>query len=104
MPEPRLFTKAKEEATPDRQKLPDWMHERACRDADPRKFDASTGEAPTSKRVLLAKETCQGCPVRVECLEFGINEEFGVFGGLAPVERKALREGRNAAAGTNVTA
>lgn len=78
--------------------LPDWMDDRACRYLDPAKFDASAGEQPITARVLSAKATCRACPVRVECQEFGMNEDFGVYGGLAPIERKRLREDRANAA------
>lgn len=42
--------------------------------------------------VEKAREICQGCPVQVECLQYGIvNNEFGVWGGKTESERKFLR-------------
>jgi WhiB family redox-sensing transcriptional regulator len=38
-----------------------------------------------------AKEICGRCNVISECLEYGINEEYGVWGGTTPVERHAIR-------------
>jgi len=39
--------------------------------------------------IRLAKMICAECPVRLECLQFGESEEFGVFGGLTPGERRS---------------
>jgi WhiB family redox-sensing transcriptional regulator len=41
-----------------------------------------------------AKAICSICPVRNECLEENIFEEFGVFGGLTHRERITLRARR----------
>lgn len=40
-----------------------------------------------------AKQICKECPVRVECLEDALkgNIQFGVWGGLTPLERRALK-------------
>lgn len=46
--------------------------------------------------VRKAKVICDGCPVQVECLEFGLREKFGVFGGLTERERRVLRRERRA--------
>lgn len=77
---------------------PLWMDDRACRLSDPSKFDASTGERPQTPHAVAAKRVCEGCPVKVECLLFGMNEDFGVYGGTVPLERKAMREERSGAA------
>lgn len=41
----------------------------------------------------LAKELCSGCPIIVQCLDYAMkqNEEYGIWGGLSPYERKQLR-------------
>lgn len=46
---------------------------------------------------LQAKEICFGCPVRLECLDWAITTgtDHGLWGGLAPLERKRLRKRRN---------
>lgn len=41
-------------------------------------------------KVAKMKEICSACPVQVQCLNFGMDEEFGIFGGLTPDERKQL--------------
>ncbi len=42
------------------------------------------------KRESKAKAVCNGCPVKVNCLEEAkeIEEPFGIWGGLNEVERK----------------
>ena len=42
---------------------------------------------------LHAKRVCAACPVRPECLRHALDvgEDHGVWGGLAPRERRALR-------------
>lgn len=36
----------------------------------------------------VAKAVCNQCPVRRECLKYGINEPWGCWGGTTPQERK----------------
>ena len=44
---------------------------------------------------LRAKLTCvRECPFREECLEVGLDEPFGVWGGYSPEERAKLRAGQ----------
>lgn len=37
---------------------------------------------------------CQACPVQSECLDFGLGQPFGIWGGLLPRERAAERRRR----------
>ena len=42
----------------------------------------------------LALQLCDGCPLKAECLELGMQGEdiyWGIWGGLFPAERKALK-------------
>ena len=43
--------------------------------------------------VKLAKNACKACPIIVQCAQYAMefNEELGVWGGLSPMDRKALR-------------
>lgn len=43
-----------------------------------------------------AKKICATCPVAAMCLEAGIDEQYGVWGGTSPEERKKLRRRRSA--------
>lgn len=65
-----------------------WQERAACGGADVRIFYPSSG-AHTGE----AKRICEPCPVRAECLAFALerDEEWGVWGGLDPDERRALR-------------
>ena len=63
----------------------DWQSRAACIGEDPTLFDPSRTTKPGAKdrkRVWQAKDICQGCPVKNECLAFGAKHRYyGVFGG-----------------------
>ena len=40
-----------------------------------------------------AKALCDECPVQAECLEAGMDEEYGIWGGLSPKQRRRLKKG-----------
>ena len=44
----------------------------------------------SAKRISQAKALCSECAIVSECLQRGMEMEFGIFGGLTPQERKAL--------------
>lgn len=45
--------------------------------------------------VREAKKICASCPVRMECLEYGLAHiEYGIWGGYTANERKRLRRAR----------
>lgn len=39
------------------------------------------------KQIALAKNVCAGCPVITQCLQLGMYEEEGIWGGKLPDER-----------------
>lgn len=67
-----------------------WRAQALCRDMDPDLFFPERGVS-----VMPAYVVCQGCAVRVECLEYsltsGKDSEAGVRGGFTPHERKEIR-------------
>lgn len=77
-----------------------WQEQAACAGMDTglfyppeiteRKRRGVTGER---ERVELAKKICADCGVRIECLEFALDnrEEHGLWGGLTPRERAEMR-------------
>jgi WhiB family transcriptional regulator, redox-sensing transcriptional regulator len=71
-----------------------WLDRAACRDQDPERFFPESGE---QVKAAEAKAICQGCQVRVHCLNLavkaagGIDADHGVFGGTLPAERSPLR-------------
>ncbi|WP_327129932.1 WhiB family transcriptional regulator [Streptomyces sp. NBC_01727] len=64
-----------------------WSERAACRSSDPPEelFDAVAGQN-------RAKAVCDGCPVCTEFLVEALDNrvEFGVWGGMAERERRAL--------------
>lgn len=55
-----------------------------CIDLDPELFfDPS--------RELEAVAVCQSCPFRMECVSWGAEAEYGVFGGSLPIDRAVER-------------
>lgn len=62
----------------------DWMVLGACRDRSPELFDEFPQVPYLSDfgRIIEAVAVCAGCPVRAECLAFGIvHKTSGVHGG-----------------------
>jgi WhiB family transcriptional regulator, redox-sensing transcriptional regulator len=80
-------------------KLPSWADHAACLNSA---VDFFVGEGPKTREVVeqveLAKAVCVGCRVRRSCLEFGLYEQYGIWGGLTVQERKKLRRSRQEAA------
>lgn len=37
-----------------------------------------------------ARRLCSMCPVQYDCLEDGLHEEWGIWGGLGPEERRKM--------------
>ena len=71
-----------------------------CMVTDPELWFASHEDEWQVPRV--AKKFCSECPVRAECLTYAlaVNEPFGIWGGLTPKERSALRgQGRGPGSG-----
>ncbi|MET7335891.1 WhiB family transcriptional regulator [Nonomuraea sp. NPDC005650] len=65
----------------------------ACAGADPELFFPITDneDGPAFLQIQEAKAICAGCPIRESCLEDGMDEPYGVFGGTTPKERRRLR-------------
>jgi WhiB family transcriptional regulator, redox-sensing transcriptional regulator len=64
-----------------------WAVRAACAGGDPDLWFPERGESRQ-----LAKAVCEGCPVRVECLDYAVRWRivFGVWGGLSEGERRRL--------------
>lgn len=62
-------------------------------------------EAPCADQPHLfgSKALCGTCPVQGLCLEHGLNEPDGVWGGLGPTARKRLRKSLQATFGESRT-
>lgn len=66
-----------------------------CQTTDPELWYGETGEDRMDYK--LAKQFCTRCPVVDVCLAYAIeaNELEGVWGGLSPSERQAMRNAQN---------
>jgi len=60
-----------------------WKQHAACRGMDTNIFFPERGG--NTKR---AKAICAKCPVRQECEDYADPEKFGIWGGLAEIERR----------------
>lgn len=61
--------------------LGDWIGDALCGVIGPDKFETLTPAA--------VKSFCSDCPVRLECLRFGIaSDEPGIYGGFTTMERR----------------
>lgn len=81
--------------TPEPQSLANWEERAACRvlpidRIDEVFFPAATGH-PADWRE--ARAWCNSCPVQPECAAYAFDNAFtdGMYGGLTPEERRALR-------------
>ncbi|WP_373456763.1 WhiB family transcriptional regulator [Brevibacterium sp. 50QC2O2] len=68
---------------------PGWQELALCAQTDPEAFFPEKGGSTRE-----AKKVCGSCEVRMECLEFALenDERFGIWGGLSERERRALKK------------
>ena len=66
-----------------------WAVHAACTGMDPDLWFVEVHEGNYAE----ARRVCRACPVRQPCLDWAVatNTTIGMFGGLAPRERKHLR-------------
>lgn len=69
----------------------DWKTRAACAGFPTATFFPSLDTTP--EKVAFAKEVCDMCPVRDECLEYAFetNQVSGIWGGTTEDERRSLR-------------
>lgn len=67
---------------------PEWMKKALCAEIDPDIFYPEKNTDGT-----VAKRVCLKCEVRVECLQYAIdnNERHGIWGGLNEKSRRKLQ-------------
>ncbi|HWH35746.1 MAG TPA: WhiB family transcriptional regulator [Acidimicrobiales bacterium] len=68
-----------------------WQRLANCLGLDPDVFFPERGASTRE-----AKEVCRGCVVRLECLDYAVDngERFGIWGGLSERERRKVRRAR----------
>lgn len=74
--------------SPDAARHEKWMDLGSCTQIDPDLFFPDKGGS-----AIPAKKVCRECPVRMQCLRYAMGNDpgHGIFGGLTPRERAALR-------------
>lgn len=79
-----------------------WREDANCLDVDTEVFFPSGRGTGGEERWDYAKSVCAFCKVRKPCLELALSIEehddrWGIYGGLTPLERRAVRIKRKAA-------
>jgi WhiB family redox-sensing transcriptional regulator len=72
----------------------EWRDRAACRGMGDLFFYRGQGGDEPHHHVAAAKKVCNKCPVKAECLEAGLGEKYGVWGGTTDHERRAIRRER----------
>lgn len=69
-----------------------WMAEAKCASVD----DPDIFYPPNGSKGTRARRICAECPVQAQCLESALaaDEEYGIWGGLDPRERRNLKRRR----------
>ena len=75
-------------------KRPEWMDDAACRDVPSAQhidlFFPERADTAGGKHLLPARKFCLVCPVRYDCLELGLEEKFGIWGGHSVSQRRRI--------------
>lgn len=66
-----------------------WQDDAACKGMDPDLFFTERGDSTSDPKAV-----CATCSVTAECLEDGLWERFGIWGGLSERERRKIRRSR----------
>lgn len=64
-----------------------WIYEGKCADEDPEMFFSKDEQVQK-----IAKQICETCDVKAECLDFAIKQnQSGVWGGTSDKERRQFK-------------
>lgn len=66
-----------------------WQERALCAETDPESFFPEKGGSTRD-----AKKVCMACEVRIDCLDYALenDERFGIWGGLSERERRRLKK------------
>lgn len=72
---------------------PPWMEQALCAQTGPADFMWFPDKS--ERAYSDARRTCAACMVKRSCLEYAldIDDQWGMYGGLTPNERKQLKRG-----------
>ena len=73
---------------------PSWMEDALCQEVGVEVFFPPDDKPVSRDFYRQAKRICDNCPVKKQCLDFGISDQYGVWGGTTPQERVKIREVR----------
>lgn len=68
----------------------DWLSKSLCKNRHIDLWYPPLDSDTPEKYYSVAKEVCRRCPVWKECLDNGVTETWGMWGGLTPLERTVL--------------
>ena len=71
---------------------PPWVKQALCKSETAEHLETFYPE-PSShggNPLAVARKMCLQCPVRYECLEYGLDEQWGVWGGHSASQRRKL--------------
>jgi WhiB family redox-sensing transcriptional regulator len=67
-----------------------WSERAACRGTDPESWFADVRPGHQDENITRLRRICAECPVRVECLNYALdNNEWGIWGGTTDDERRS---------------
>ena len=63
-----------------------WLDQARCKGMDPNEFFKMESQSQ------IARQTCAGCPVKAQCLEFALADRSlqGYIGGTTDAQREAM--------------
>lgn len=71
-----------------------WQQDSKCLNHEPEFFFPKPGrDKKHREEVAMVKKYCNGCPVKMKCLEFAFRENlnYGVYGGMSEEERIEIK-------------
>src|SRR5215469_1863326 len=83
---------------------PEWVIDAKCREFSIAETDYAFFDHHQSKEIQdWAKGICRACPVINQCLQYGMNIPYGIFGGKTANERWQMTHSSKRADKTNVS-
>ena len=72
---------------------PPWKLDAACKTPDNSLVDMFYPESGThgGNHLIAPRKLCLNCPVRYDCLEYGLDEPYGVWGGHSLSQRRRIQ-------------
>jgi len=75
----------------------EWMTQGACASLTASEAEVYSLDLPDSCReVVAAKRRCETCPVRARCLQVGMSQTSGTWGGYTAAEREEIARSETA--------